>query len=134
MSRTRLLLADDNALVAAQIRTLLEPSFDVVGVVGSGEELETAFESLVPEVVVADIAMPGVGGLVAAERILTRHPGARIVLLSVMDASAIIQRGLSMGVQGFVVKEDAADELVLAVEAALEGRRYVSTAGRRGMA
>lgn len=126
MSRARVLLGDDNALVAAEIRELLEASFDVVGVVSSGEDLETAFETLAPEVVVADIAMPGEGGLVAVQRIRERHPGTRVVLLSVIDASPMIRLGLSLGVQGYVVKDDAGDELVPAVEAALEGRQYLS--------
>jgi two-component system, NarL family, invasion response regulator UvrY len=134
VSRARLLLADDNALVADEIRKLLEPSFDVVGVVHSGEALEAAFEALAPEVIVTDIAMPGEGGLVAVRRIRERHPGMRVVLLTVIDASPMIRVGLSAGAQGYVVKEDAADELVPAVEAALEGRRYVSATGRRYLA
>lgn len=131
MSRARVLLADDNALVATQIRELLESSFDVVGVVSSGEALETAFEALAPEVVVADIVMPGEGGLVAVRHIQERHPGTRVVLLSVFDTAPVIRLALSTGVHGFVAKEDAADELVPAVIAALEGTRYVSSVGRR---
>jgi DNA-binding NarL/FixJ family response regulator len=127
------LLADDNASVAAQIRELLEEAFDVVGVVASGEALETACDALTPEVVVTDIAMPGEGGLAAMRRILERRPATRVVLLSVIVASPIIRVGLSAGAQGYVVKEDAADELVPAVEAALEGRPYVSAAGRRAL-
>jgi two-component system invasion response regulator UvrY len=127
------LLADDNALIAAQIRRLLEPSFDVVGIVSSGEELEEAFERLAPEVVIADIAMPGEGGLVAVRRIRERHPQTTVILLTVTDAPPIIRQGFLMGVQGFVVKEDAVDELVPAVEKALEGERYVSAAARRSL-
>lgn len=129
-----MLLADDNAPVAALIRELLEPMFDVVGIVTSGEELEAAFESLTPEVVVTDIAMPGGGGLAAVQRIRERHPGTRVVLLSVIDASSMIRLGLSAGIQGYVVKGDAGDELVPAVEAALEGRRYISAAALRSLA
>jgi DNA-binding NarL/FixJ family response regulator len=125
-SRARVLLADDNPLVAAEMRQLLELSFDVVGVVQSGEELETACEALAPEVVVTDIAMPGQGGLTAVRHIQERHPGIRVVLLTVIDAQPMVRLGLSMGVQGYVVKGDAGDELVPAVEAALQGRRYIS--------
>jgi two-component system invasion response regulator UvrY len=135
---TRVLLADDNALVAARIQKLLEASYDVVGVVSSGEELEAAFETLAPEVIVADIAMPGEGGLVAVRRIQERHPGIPVVLLSVVDASemirAMIRLGLLIGVHGYVVKQNVTDELVPAIKAALEGRRYISAAGQRGMA
>jgi two-component system NarL family response regulator len=133
LSRARVLLADDNSLVADQIRRVLEESFDVVGVVASGEELERAFESLAPEVVVTDLVMPGEGGLMAVRHIRKRHPDTRVVLLSVIDAPPMIRVTQAEGIHGYVVKEDAAEELVPAVEAALIGRRYVSTAGRRGL-
>jgi DNA-binding NarL/FixJ family response regulator len=133
LSRPTVLLADDNASVAVQIRELLEEAFEVVGVVSSSEALESAFERLTPQVVVTDILMPGEGGLAAARHILERHPGARVVLLSVIDVPALIRASVSEGVQGYVVKEDAADELVPAVGAALDGRRYVSAAGRRAL-
>jgi DNA-binding NarL/FixJ family response regulator len=133
--RPRVLLADDNPLVAARIRELLEPSCDVVGVVGSGEELEATFEGLGTQpVIVTDIVMPGKGGLGAVRCIREGHPDTRVVLLTLVDAPAIIRLGLSLGVLGFVVKEDAADELVPAIEAALAGRQYVSAAGRRNLA
>ena len=105
----------------------------MVGVVGSGEELETAAATLSPEVVVTDIGMPGEGGLVAAQRIQAHHPGTRVVFLSVNDTSSMIRLARSLGVKVYVVKEDAADELVPAVQAALEGREYVSTTGRRNL-
>ena len=133
LSRARLLLADDNAQLSAQVRSLLEPDFDVVGVVTSGEELENATETLSPEVVVTDIVMPGEGGLVAAQRIREHHPGTRVVFLTVIDTSSMIRLARSLGVGVYVVKEDAADELVSAVQAALEGREYVSTTGRRNL-
>ena len=128
--RVRVLLADDNALVADQIRQLLAETFDVVGVVSSGEDLETAFEALAPQVVVTDVVMPGEGGLLAARRILRRHPGTPIVLLSVIGEAPVIRASLSSGVHGYVVKDDAASELVPAVQAALDGRSYVSSSGR----
>jgi two-component system NarL family response regulator len=127
------LLAEDNSLVADQIREVLEESYDVVGVVGSGEELETAFEFLSPEVVVTDIMMPGEGGLMAARHILERYPGTPIVLLSVIDSISMMRAGFLSGVHGYVVKEDAADELVPAIDAALAGKEYISTAGRRDL-
>lgn len=130
MSRPRVVLADDNGLVAAEIHALLAPEFDVIAVVNSGEELEAAYDRLAPQVIITDIAMPGEGGLVAAKRIRERDPEARVVLLTVINASSMIRLGLSMGAYGYVLKEDAGDELVPAVLAALEGRQYVSSAAR----
>jgi two-component system NarL family response regulator len=127
------LLAEDNSLVADQIRQVLEESYDVVGVVGSGEELETAFEFLSPEVIVTDIMMPGEGGLMAARHILERYPGTPVVLLSVIDSLSMMRAGFLSGVHGYVVKEDAVEELNQAIDAALAGKEYISTAGRRGL-
>jgi DNA-binding NarL/FixJ family response regulator len=130
LSRARVLLADDNAMVADQIRELLAETFEVVGVVSSGEALETAFEALAPEVVVTDVVMPGEGGLLAARRILRRYPGTPIVLLSVLGETPLIRASLASGVLGYVVKDDAAAELVPAVLTALDGGSYVSATGR----
>jgi DNA-binding NarL/FixJ family response regulator len=131
VARTRVLLADDNALIAARIRELLEPAYDVVAVVASGEELEAAFEVLGPEVVVADIVMPGKGGLAAVRQIQDRHPGTPVVFLSVIAAPSMIRISLSRGGSAYVVKDDAGDELIPAIEAAREGRQFVSSTGRR---
>jgi len=125
-SRARVVLADDNVLVAAEMQALLEQSFEVVAVVKSGEELETAFEALAPDVIVTDIAMPGEGGLAAVRHIRERSPAARVVLLTVLESQPMIRLGLLAGASAYVVKADAGDELAQAVKAALEGRRYVS--------
>lgn len=133
MPPPRVLLAEDNALVAAQIKALLETAFDVVGVVGSGDELVVEFERLSPDAVVTDIVMPGGGGLAAVRKIRAAHPGAAVVLLTVLDEPVMIRHGLSSGALGYVVKEDAGDELLPAVQAALEGREFISAAGRRSL-
>ena len=131
--RPRVLLADDNAQFAARIRELLEPTCEVVGVVCSGEELERAVDAMSPSVVITDIAMPGEGGLVAARNIHARRPELPFILLTVIDAKLMIRLALSSGALGYVVKEDAGEELTQAVEAALAGRTYVSSNGRRSL-
>lgn len=133
MARTRVLLADDSALIAARIRELLEPAYEVVGVVATGEELESAFAALEPEVVVADIVMPGKGGLAAVRHIQDRYPGTPVVFLSVMAAPSMIRTSLSSAGSAYVVKDDAGDELVPAIEAVREGRDYVSSTGLRAL-
>ena len=105
-------------------------AFDV-DVVASGEDLESAFEALGPEVVVADIVMPGGGGLAAVRNIQHRHPRTPVVFLSVIAAPSMIRMSLTSGGSGYVVKDDAADELVPDIEAARQGRDYVSSTGRR---
>jgi len=120
-------------MFAAEIRGLLDPGFDVVGVVESGEALEAAFDQLTPQVVVTDIAMPGAGGLVAVRRIRERHPGTPVVLLTVIDAPLMIRLGLASGILGYVIKEDAGEELVPAVAAVLRGSQYLSEGARRSI-
>jgi DNA-binding NarL/FixJ family response regulator len=71
--------------------------------------------------------MPRTGGQVTAPRVLADHPGTPIVLLSVIDEWAVIQMGSSAGTQGYVVKDDVAEELVHALEEVLKGRGYLST-------
>jgi two-component system invasion response regulator UvrY len=133
LNRPRVLLADDNAAVATEIQSLLASAFDVVGVVDSGEALEAAFDRLAPQVIVTDIAMPGAGGLVAVRNILKRHPAAQGVLLTVIDAPLMIQLGLSSGIGGYVIKEDAGEELIAAIHAVLAGRQYLSAAALRSI-
>lgn len=126
MNRARVLLADDHADTLALLARLLEAEFDVVGRVTSGSELVTATETLAPDAIVSDVAMPGIDGLTAASRILRSNPAARIVLVTVYDDAVIARRGLEIGALGYVLKSVAGDELVPAVHAALRGERHVS--------
>ena len=130
MSHPRVLLASDNAPMASRLRALLGSYFDVVGVVSGGKELEAGVEALAPEAVIVEIARPGQGGLVAARRILALYPGTAVVLLSVIDDCALIQVSSSAGIHGFLLGENAVDELVFALEAVLKRRdRLATTAG-----
>lgn len=126
MNRARALIADDHADTLVLLAGLLETEFDVVGCVRSGAELVTAAEALGPDVIVSDIAMPGVDGLTAASSILQRNPAARIILVTVHDDVVIARKALAIGALGYVLKSAAGDELVTAVHAALRGERHVS--------
>src|SRR5882672_3499098 len=93
MRRSRVLLADDHAATLQSWRALLESAFDVVGSVGDGRALVDAYEQLRPDVIVADIAMPELNGIAAAELIVRRHGGARIVIATVHADRALLRRG-----------------------------------------
>ena len=126
ISRPLVLIADDHPATAALLRRLLEVEFNVVGDVRNGSELVDAAAALLPDVIVSDIGMPCLDGIAAARRILSTNPRARVVLVSVHTDPAIVERGLAAGALGFVSKQDAGEELVAAVDAALGGRQHVS--------
>jgi DNA-binding NarL/FixJ family response regulator len=126
MYRPRVLLAEDHAETAARLRKLLGVAFDVIATVEDGRALVDATERLSPDVVVADIDMPGVDGIEATTLIRHRDPDARIVLVTVHGESMLVDAGLAAGALGYVLKDTAGDELVPAIHAALAGRQYVS--------
>jgi DNA-binding NarL/FixJ family response regulator len=120
------LLAEDHERVAAQLRRLLEAECTVVGVVRDGPSLVSAVDVMAPEVIVSDVAMPVIDGLAAAEIILSRHPEARIVFVTVHDDPALVRKSLAIGVLGYVLKADASEELLSAVHAAHDRRTHLS--------
>jgi DNA-binding NarL/FixJ family response regulator len=126
MYRPRVLLAEDHAETAARLRKLLGVEFDVIASVEDGRALVDATERLSPDAIVADIDMPGVGGIAATTLIRRHDPDARIVLVTVHAESMLVDAGLAAGALGYVLKDTAGDELVPAIHAALAGRQYVS--------
>jgi DNA-binding NarL/FixJ family response regulator len=126
VSRPRLVLADDHRIVAEGLHSLLSARYDVVAVVEDGHALLDAVARLTPDVVIADVTMPGLGGIEATARLAREHPGIRVVILTMHRHEAYARRALEAGALGYVLKVAAPDELVAAVEAALAGRVFVS--------
>jgi DNA-binding NarL/FixJ family response regulator len=128
MSRPHIVLAEDHQAAAEQLRSVLETEFDVVAVVADGAALVEAAQSLHPDAIVTDIAMPVLDGIAATTRIIQQNPDARIVFVTVHRDAGIVQRGLATGALGYVLKQAAGEELIPAVHAALCGRRHVCLA------
>jgi DNA-binding NarL/FixJ family response regulator len=126
MSRPTVLLADDHLIVAEGLKRLLSAEFDLVGVVEDGAQMVAAVGRLKPDVVVADISMPGLGGLDALERLNREHPGTKVVFLTMHPEIAYARRALQLGAAGYVLKHSAPDELVLAIRAALAGEVFIT--------
>jgi DNA-binding NarL/FixJ family response regulator len=120
------LVADDHLAVAESLRAVLEQEFDVIATVGDGHALVAAATTLTPDVIVTDIAMPGLDGISAAGEILRRHPRACIVFVTVYNDAALVQKGLATGALGYGLKLTAGEELVPAIHAALRGQQHVS--------
>ena len=89
-----------------------------------------AVDTLKPDVIVSDITMPGCDGLAATGAILSRWTGARIVFVTVRDEPPIVRKAIALGALGFVLKEDASEELLNAVRAAQAGQSYFSRSVR----
>jgi len=119
-------LADDHPGVVEDLRAVLEPEFEVVATVGDGNALVAAAETLAPDVIVTDIAMPGLNGIAAAGEILRRNPAARVVFVTVHSDPEVVQKGLAIGALGYVLKLTAGDDLVPAIRAVLRGKRHLS--------
>ena len=123
----RVLLVDDHAVVRTGFRLLLQSlaEISVVAEAESGEAACQRYLEFTPEVVVMDLAMPGMGGLEALRRIRARHPQARVLALSAHDDPMHARRALREGALGFLSKRSAPEALVEAVTAVAAGRRYI---------
>ena len=126
MRRARVLLADDHRLLLEAFEKLLQPDFEVVGAVSDGRALLTAARELKPDVIVLDIAMPLLNGMVAAERLKKMMPEVKLIFLTVNEDPGFASEAMRIGASGYLLKSSAASELFHAIDAALEGRTYVT--------
>src|SRR5262245_9556365 len=131
MERPRVLLADDNPAMAAELRALLEAELDVVATVGDGSALIAAADAVRPDVVVTDIVMPGPSGIDVTVELCRRYPGIPVVLVTIHDDPALVERGRAAGALGHVLKIAAARDLVPAVHAVLRHELYESSSLHR---
>jgi DNA-binding NarL/FixJ family response regulator len=127
-AQVRVLLADDHAVVREGYRRLLErtPDIKVVAETGTGEEAYRLFCELAPDVVVMDINLPGMSGVEATRRVVTREPQARVLIFSMHEDAMFASRALQAGARGYVTKASAPDVLVDAVRAVAAGKAYIS--------
>jgi DNA-binding NarL/FixJ family response regulator len=126
MSRPRILIADDHQILAEGLRGLLEPEFEVVGVVGNGRDLVAAAKKHLPDAIVADVTMPLLNGIEAAAQLRDLGVKAKVIFLTMHRDVTYARRAMLAGGSGFVLKHSAASELVAAVREALQGRTYVT--------
>ena len=125
----RILLVDDHAVVRTGFRLLLQsnPEVTVVGEAESGEAACQRYIELSPDVVIMDIAMPGMGGIEALRRIRAHDAQARVLPLSAHDDPMHARRALREGALGFLSKRSAPEALLEAVAAVGAGRRYIDS-------
>jgi DNA-binding NarL/FixJ family response regulator len=123
-----IIVADDHGIVREGLRRMLEsePDLKVCGEAADGREVLEQLAALDPDVVVLDITMPRLGGLETLERIRTDHSRTKVILLSVHSDSQFIQSAISLGADGYVLKNGRAAEIVTAIREVMKGGSYFS--------
>jgi DNA-binding NarL/FixJ family response regulator len=126
-NRSRILIADDHTLVAELCKRLLESEFDVVDTVSDGHALVRAAAQLKPDVVVVDVAMPVLNGLDAGQQVMQELRTVKLVYLTMNPDPEVAAEAFRRGASGYLLKTCAASEMVAAVRAVLQGRKYLSS-------
>ena len=125
----RILLADDHCIVRQGLRALLESAgFEVIGEAADGQEAVRLVETLKPDVVVLDLIMPTLNGLDAGRQILQRHPGMPVLLLTMHTEEHHVAAALRAGVKAYLLKTQAAEDLVRAIREVVRGHVFLSAA------
>jgi DNA-binding NarL/FixJ family response regulator len=126
IKHARILLADDHRGVRESLRRILSSEFEVVGAVADGASLLRAAAELCPDVIVVDVSMPEIDGLSVLRRLKSDGFAVKVILVSAVNESWLVNSALELGASGFVSKYFAYEELIPAVRAALDGRTYHS--------
>lgn len=124
--RPRLLLVDDHALMAEGLRAVLEPGFEVVGVVADGAQVMGAVEAHRPDIVLLDLSLPHRGGLEITTELRNTFPAVRVLIVTMHADRIYADEALKAGASGYVLKLARAEELRHAIAEALAGNQYVT--------
>lgn len=130
MKQTRILLADDHTIMRKGLRLLLErqAGFEVIGEAADGRETVEMTDTLRPDVVVLDIAMPNLNGIEAARQIALKLPAPAVVILSMHSDESYVLRALKAGARAYLLKDSAESDLIGAIKAVTEGKAFFSPA------
>ncbi len=125
MPRPRLLLVDDHIPFLESVRRLLAPAFDIVAVAGDGAQALELAASLRPDVVVLDLAMPGMNGFQTLDHLRRDGPETRVVFLTMHREDEFVVAAINAGAHGYVLKSHIQWNLIGAIDHALAGRLFV---------
>ena len=125
---TKILLVDDHAIVRQGLRLILanEPNVEIAGEAADSDQAVALAAQTSPDVIVMDIHLANSDGIAATNRILQANPSAKIIVLSAETAPYVINKALQNGASGYVIKNDASDELIRAIQTVTGGRFYLS--------
>src|SRR5438093_13058889 len=129
MATFRIFIADDHEVVRKGLMSLLQaqPDWEVCGEAADGREAVDKAQQLKPDVVILDIGMPSLNGLEATRQILKSNPQAKVLILTLHDSDQVVREVLNAGARGFLLKSDAARDLVAAVEALRRDKTYFTS-------
>jgi two-component system response regulator NreC len=123
----RIVLADDHVLVRQSLKTLLErEGYQIVGEASDGQEAISQVHLLQPDMIVMDISMPTLNGLNAAKEMSRSSPKTKAILLTQHDESQYVREAMEAGVKGYVLKNQVANDLILAIQQVSRGQVYLS--------
>jgi DNA-binding NarL/FixJ family response regulator len=130
MNKTKVLLADDHALVRQGLRALIDamPDAEVIAEASNGHEALALARRLDPDVALLDIAMPQLNGIETAARLTQECPRTKVVMLSMHTTAQYVTAAIRAGALGYVIKDAAVDDLAQALREAAHGRSYISAA------
>lgn len=131
--RPTVVLADDHPMMLEGLRKLLEPNLAVIATASDGLALLSIAGGLRPDLVLADVSMPGIDGIEATRRLATTCPETRVLILSFHTESSYVRAAFDAGAWGYLNKTAAADEIERAISEVLGGRFYVSPSVTRGL-
>src|SRR6266852_8855136 len=128
--KLRILVADDNEIVRRGLCSLLQKheGWEICGEASDGRDAVEKAKQLKPDVVILDVGMPNLNGLDATRQLMQHDPNFKVIVLTITDSDQVIREALDSGARGFVLKSDAARDLVSAVEA-LQRKRMFFTPG-----
>jgi DNA-binding NarL/FixJ family response regulator len=128
MAPYRIVLVDDHPLLRGAIKKCIDeiPDLQVVGEAGDGLELLELLKRSVPDLILLDISMPRFNGILAAGEIKRLYPAVKILILTMIKVREFLQSALQIGVDGYLLKENAFADLISAIRTIQQGKRYLS--------
>lgn len=128
MNDIKIILADDHNIVRAGIKAILEKmsNIKIVAEASNGKQVLNIIKEIEPDIVLLDIAMPELNGLEVTQQISKNYPNIKVIILSMYKSEEYVLQALKFGASGYLLKDSAVDELLIAINAVVKGDKYLS--------